>query len=80
MAETIVAFERDELIRRAPSNEHKRVLKITLTPKGSALLKQCEQRATEVETEIFASLTTGDLEQLRSHLLAILQSGGVGPS
>jgi DNA-binding MarR family transcriptional regulator len=74
MAETIVAFERDELIRRAPSSEHKRILQITLSPKGKALLKKCELRATEAEREIFGTLTENDVNQFRCHLQMILQS------
>ncbi len=76
MAETIIAFERDELIRREQSREHKRVLKIMLTPKGSALQRKCEKCATMVEEELFARLTAGDVSQFRSHLLTILQSVG----
>jgi len=74
MAGTIVAFERDDLIRRVPSSEHKRVLQITLSPKGAALLKDCELRATEVERELFATLDESDVTQLRAQLKMILQS------
>jgi DNA-binding MarR family transcriptional regulator len=80
MAETIIAFERDDLIRREPSSDHKRVLQITLSPKGKALLKKCELRATEVERELFVTLTDSDVVQFRSHLQMVLQSdGGVRP-
>ena len=72
MAETIVAFERDDLIQRAQSKQHRRVLQISLSVKGKALLKQCELRASEVETELFEALTDNDIAQFRSHLLAIL--------
>jgi len=75
MAETILAFERDDLIRRTPSSEHKRVLEITLTAKGTALQKKCEKRVSQVEGELFAALSTDEVGQFRSHLLAILHIG-----
>lgn len=75
MTETIITFEREGLIRRERSNEHKRILKISLTPKGSATLKKCEKHATAAEGELFARLTPGDISQFRSHLLSILHSG-----
>jgi DNA-binding MarR family transcriptional regulator len=76
MAETIVAFERDDLIRREQSREHKRILKITLTQKGKALLAACELRATDAESELFGMMPENDLNQLRTHLQMILQNDG----
>jgi DNA-binding MarR family transcriptional regulator len=76
MAETILSFEKDALIKREQSQVHKRVLKITLTPKGRALLKSCETRATAIEQDLFAGLSADDLHQLRSLLSAILQHDG----
>ncbi len=73
MAETILSFERDALIQREQSQVHKRVLKITLTPKGRALLKSCETRANAIEQDLFAGLTADDIPQLRLLLNAILQ-------
>ena len=76
MAATILAFERDELIRREISSEHKRILQITLTAKGKSLVKRCEARASDVEKALFAKMSKTDLDQFRSHLQSILQSDG----
>jgi DNA-binding MarR family transcriptional regulator len=76
MAETIVAFERDDLIQREVSSEHKRILQITLSPKGKALLKKCEARATDVENELFSMMSKHDVDQFRSLLQMILRRDG----
>lgn len=76
MAETITAFERQELIRREQSSTHKRILEITLTESGIALLKECDARARKAEAELFADLEPLDVEQLRRILNKILSTEG----
>ncbi len=56
MAETITAFERQKLIRREQSSTHKRILEISLTASGLALLKECDVRAKQAEAELFSGL------------------------
>lgn len=74
MAETITSFERQKLISREQSSTHKRVLKISLTDKGRALLKECEMRASQIEDDLFGELGPGDIGQLRDILNLILSS------
>ena len=74
MAETITAFEREKLIRREQSSTHKRVLKISLTASGFALLKECDARASLAEAALFAELELKDVEKLRAILNLILSS------
>lgn len=74
MTETIVAFEKRELIGRERSEAHKRILKITLTTAGRSLLKQCEAQATLAEKALFAGLSSKDLSRFRSLLFEIIAS------
>jgi DNA-binding MarR family transcriptional regulator len=76
MAETITAFERQQLIRREQSSTHKRILEISLTASGLALLKECDVRAKQAEAELFSGLEPKDVEQLRSILNLILSCDG----
>jgi DNA-binding MarR family transcriptional regulator len=76
MAETITAFERQKLIRREQSSTHKRILEISLTDSGLALLKECDVRAKRAEAELFSELGSKDVEQLRTILNLILSSEG----
>ena len=73
MTDTILAFEYRGLISRERSSEHKRILKISLTEEGRALVRKCEGRVSSVEGELFGVLDKNDLDQLRSSLLAIAQ-------
>jgi DNA-binding MarR family transcriptional regulator len=74
MAETITAFEQQKLIRREQSSTHKRILEISLTSSGLALLKECDVRAKKAEAELFSGLEPKDVEHLRSVLNLILSS------
>lgn len=74
MAETITAFERQKLIRREQSSTHKRILEISLTASGLALLKDCDARARLAESELFSELKPKDVEQLRRILSLMLSS------
>ena len=75
MAETIMTFEKGGLIHREPSSTHKRVLKISLTPKGKALLKTCEARASKAESALFVQLSESQIGELRATLQTVLRSG-----
>ena len=72
MAETITAFERQKLIRREQSSTHKRILEISLTASGLALLKECDLQARQAEAELFAELGAKEVAQLRHILNRIL--------
>jgi DNA-binding MarR family transcriptional regulator len=74
MAETITAFERQKLIRREQSSTHKRILEISLTASGLALLKLCDVRAKLAEAELFSELGSKNVNQLRTILNLILSS------
>lgn len=74
MAETITSFESQKLISREQSSTHKRILEISLTAKGMALLKECDVRARQAEAEIFSEMGSEDIEKLRTFLHLILSS------
>lgn len=74
MAETITSFERQKLISREQSSTHKRILEISLTAKGMALLKECDVRARQAEAELFSEMGSEDIEKLRTFLHLILSS------
>jgi DNA-binding MarR family transcriptional regulator len=73
MTETILLFEKNDLIQRERSAQHGRILKITITPDGLALLKTCEARVTAIENELFGEMTPDDVRQFRSLLSLILR-------
>ncbi len=72
MAETITSFERQKLILREQSSTNKRILEISLTASGYALLKECDARASRAEAALFAQLGPKDVERLRAILNRIL--------
>lgn len=78
MSETISGLERKSLIVRAENPEHRRILNITLTEKGQALLAQCDARADALEERLLQGLSPDQVEILRQALQTIIQNHGQG--
>ncbi|MBN9480521.1 MAG: MarR family transcriptional regulator [Bordetella sp.] len=78
MSETISGLERKGLIVRAENPEHRRILNITLTEKGQALLAQCDARADALEERLLQGLSPDQVEILRQALQTIIQNHGQG--
>ena len=79
MSETITIFEDRGYILRKQSTEHKRILEISLTPTGRALLEDCEAMVDTVEDKLFANMGKDNVDQLRAMLKAILHAGEARP-
>lgn len=74
MSETISGLERKGLIIRAENPEHRRILNITLTEAGQALLARCDEQTDALEQRLLEGLSAGQLNALRDALQAIIQN------
>ncbi len=76
MSEMIMALDRKALIKRRESEGNRRVLGISLSASGRALLEKAEARVDALEARLFSALGKGDLEALRDHLETVLGDEG----
>ncbi len=60
-----------ELIVRKESPSNRRILNMTLTAKGRALVQKCNRVADRVEREVFASLPAGEYAELHRMVRAV---------
>ncbi|HKS47506.1 MAG TPA: MarR family transcriptional regulator [Amycolatopsis sp.] len=60
MNQMVSAMERKNLIRREAAPHHRRQLRIFLTEHGRECLRQCEERADELERKMFAGLSPAE--------------------
>jgi DNA-binding MarR family transcriptional regulator len=74
MNEMIAALQHKQLIVRKESTEHRRILRISLTPEGSRLLQQCDRRVDRMEKQLFGALSAPELGALRSALAKLIGS------
>lgn len=72
MSEMIMALSRKGLIKRQESDGNRRVLDISLSAAGRALLEKAEVRVDALEAKLFAVLGPDELQALRSHLERVL--------
>lgn len=72
MSEMISALDRKGLIKRLENQTNRRMLNITLSPAGRALLEKAEARVDALEERLFSPLSSEALEALRGHLEAVL--------
>ena len=72
MNETICALERSGWITKLENPENKRVLLVSLTPKGNDLLDRCDKVIDQIETEIFSGLNKVDIDQFRGSLQTVM--------
>ncbi len=74
MNEMIVALQREHLIVRKTASEHRRILRISLTPEGRRLLQKCDRQVDRMERRLFSALSEHDLEALRLSLAKLIGS------
>jgi DNA-binding MarR family transcriptional regulator len=74
MNETVSLLQLKDLIIKNADVENKRILRISLTEKGSTILEQCNSAIDEVENELFSTLTEAELDTLRLLIGSILQA------
>ncbi len=74
MNETVSLLQTKEFIIKNADVENKRILRISLTEKGSSILEQCNSAIDEVENELFATLSESELDTLRLLIGSILQA------
>jgi len=72
MSEMITALQRKELIKRRESESNRRILRISLSPAGRALLEKAEARVDGLEAKFFAALTDDAHAALRAVLATVL--------
>lgn len=73
MSETVSQLERKGLISRAENPEHRRILHITLTDEGSALLQSCNAVVDGLEARLLDGLSGDQITGLRATLQHIAQ-------
>lgn len=74
MNETVTLLQLKDLIIKNADVENKRILRISLTEKGVALLNSCNLAIDEVEKGLFSTLSASELDVLRLLLGSILQA------
>lgn len=72
ITDVIGPLERDGLITRKEAPEHKRILRITLSPAGEQLLTRASPVTQRLEQDLLGNLDTQELERLRRALKQIL--------
>jgi DNA-binding MarR family transcriptional regulator len=74
MNEVIATLQRKRLLMRKEAAEHRRILRISLTPEGSQLLKKCDRKVDAVERRLFGGLSGSELQGLRASLIKFIGS------
>ncbi len=74
MSEMIMALDRKGLIKRRESETNRRILGISLSPAGRALLEKAEARVDLLETSLFSALAAEELDVLRDALGQVLSA------
>jgi DNA-binding MarR family transcriptional regulator len=74
MNEMITALEGKRLITRRRSTEHRRILRISLTPAGENLLRDCDLRVDGLERSLFAALSPTETRSFRRLLTTFISS------
>jgi DNA-binding MarR family transcriptional regulator len=75
MNELIGVLQRKKLLKKAVDPAHKRILRISLTTKGTQLLKDCNIALDHVEEELVAGMTNAEAEKFKELVGKILASG-----
>ena len=71
-------LERDGAVAKAAHLTHGRILRLTATAKGQAILKRCRSRVAEVEAELVAPLSKDEERVVRRWLSAVAEKFGEG--
>jgi DNA-binding MarR family transcriptional regulator len=75
MNELIGVLQRKKLLKKAVDPAHKRILRISLTTKGTQLLRDCNTALDHVEEELVAGMTNAEAEKFKELVGKILASG-----
>jgi len=75
MNELIADLQRKKLLKKAVDPAHKRILRISLTAKGTQLLNDCNAVLDHVEEELLNSMSSAEMEKFRELVGKILASG-----
>ncbi len=74
MSEVIEALERQGLIERSPSPNHRRVYPAALTKKGRKVLRACDAVVDEFEAKMLDGLTARQVQSLRGGLIEAVRA------
>ena len=72
MNELIAVLQRKKLLRKTTDPSHKRILRISLTPKGNQLLASCNMALDFIERDLFEDLTNSEIEKVRDIIGKVL--------
>ena len=72
MNELIAVLQTKKLLRKSVDPSHKRILRISLTPKGNQLLTRCNMALDSIEKELFEDLTNNEIDKIRDIIGKIL--------
>ena len=78
MNEVLVALEADGLIVRSPAANHGRVVEVTLSARGNAVLAACDRAVTHMENAMLADLDEAGRKQLVEALVNCVYRLGAG--
>jgi DNA-binding MarR family transcriptional regulator len=74
MNETVASLQTKDFIIKNADVENKRILRISLTEKGSNILELCNSAIDKVENELFSTLNEAELDTFRLLIGSILQA------
>lgn len=72
MSELVAVLQKKRLVKKTVDVAHKRILRISLTTKGTQLLSNCNEAIDSLEKELFGNLSSREVEMLRGALAIIL--------
>ena len=72
MNELIAVLQRKKLLQKTVDPSHKRILRISLTPKGTLLLANCNKALDAIEGELFEDLTSSEIGKIREIIGKVL--------
>jgi DNA-binding MarR family transcriptional regulator len=78
MNQVIVQLERGGLIERRPDENHRRVLRTTLTAAGKKVLAACDRDVEAMEAVMLAELSAAEREQLMHSMISCVHQLGAG--
>jgi DNA-binding MarR family transcriptional regulator len=70
----VAVLENAELIKRAPDEVNRRILRARLTPEGQRILEACDSTVHGLEALMFTGLSDADLTRLRRALNQCIQN------
>ena len=74
MNEMVTNLQRKELIDKTTDPNHKRILRLNLTPKGEELLQKCEQAIDEVEDKLMKNLSPEEIHSYRALMGKVIEA------